>query len=95
MGLLQPKYNVSDQGPIESVAGLAGAGPSIFWDYATNSFTLATGKEIDYAQGAFQFLDGDRGTAARQFLRAAPFAGLPVVQGFVNEFGKAIDRNVD
>jgi len=95
MGLLQPKYNVSDQGPVESVAGLAGAGPSIFWDYATNSFTLATGKEIDYAQGAFQFLDGDRGTAARQFLRAAPFAGLPVVQGFVNEFGKAIDRNVD
>jgi len=95
MGLINPKFNVTEDGPAETVAGLAGAGPSIFWDYSKNAFTLATGKEIDYAEGAFKFINGDRGTAARHFIKGLPFMSLPYYSERINDFGRAIDRNWD
>ena len=94
-GLLQPKYNVNDDGPVETVAGLGGAGPSIFFDFSKNAFTLATGREIGYAEGGLALLDGDRGQAAAGIIRKMPFMTLPGIYGLSRSGAKAVDDNWD
>jgi len=94
-GFLRPKYNVTEEGPAESIIGLGGAGPSYFWDMTTNGFTLATGKEIDYKNGMIQYLNGDRGAAGKQIIRNLPFAYLMYTEGIAKELGNLLDRNLD
>ena len=94
-GMLRPKYNVTEDGAAETVIGLGGAGPSIFWDYTTNGFTLATGKEIDYTNGVMQYINGDRGAAGKQIIRNLPFAYLPYTEGMARELGNLLDDRLD
>jgi len=93
-GLLRPKFNPKNKG-VENVVGLSGAGPSWFFDFSTNSFELAFDKELDYSEGVFQFVNGDRGNAAKQLMRSAPFARIPWWKEQVYQITNAIDRNVD
>lgn len=95
MGMLRPKYNVTEDGAAETVIGLGGAGPSIFWDYTTNGFTLATGKEFDYTNGVMQYINGDRGAAGKQIIRQLPFAYLPYTEGMARELGNLLDDRLD
>ncbi len=93
-GLLKPKYNVDDRG-LENVIGLSGAGPSYFFDFANNSFELAFDKELDYSEGAYQFIEGDRGNALKGLMRQLPFARIPWWKQYVYDISNSIDRNVD
>ena len=93
-GMLQPKFNVENKG-VESVVGLSGAGPSWFYDFATNSFELAFDKNLDYSEGAYQFVNGDRGNAAKGLMRSFPFVRVPYWKQEVYDLTNAIDRNVD
>ena len=90
-GLLKPKYNVNEGGPVDAVAGLFGAGPSIAFDFGTNSFTLATGKKLDYVEGGINFIDGDRSDAAAEIVRRLPFMTLPGVYGISREIANTIE----
>ena len=74
---------------------MSGAGPSWFYDFATNSFELAFDKNLDYSEGAYQFVNGDRGNAAKGLMRSMPFARIPYWKQEVYDLTNAIDRNVD
>jgi hypothetical protein len=89
-GLLQPKYNVNKDGPVEAVIGVGGAGPSIFMDYVTNGFTLATGKELDYVNGGIGLIDGDRSNAAAELYRSLPFTTIIGMNGITREVSNTI-----
>lgn len=93
-GFLQPKFNTKNKG-LESVVGLSGAGPSYFYDFASNSFELAFDHKLDYSDGVAEFINGDRGNAAKGLIRQLPFARIPWWKQQVYEFTNAIDRNVD
>ena len=93
-GLLRPKFNVENKG-IENTVGLSGAGPSWFYDFSTNAFELAFDKKIDYSEGVFQFVEGDRGNALKALMRSLPFARIPWWKNEVYQLTNAIDRNVD
>ena len=93
-GLLRPKFNVENKG-IENTIGLSGAGPSWFYDFSTNAFELAFDKKIDYSEGVFQFVEGDRGNALKALMTSLPFARIPWWKNEVYQLTNAIDRNVD
>tara|TARA_R100001086_G_scaffold215527_1_gene131690 strand:- start:1609 stop:5637 length:4029 start_codon:yes stop_codon:yes gene_type:complete len=94
-GLLKPKYNVNADGPAETIVGISGAGPSIFFDFVSNSFTLATGKEIKLNKGGFDFIEGNRSNAASEITRSLPFATIPGIQLLTNEVSGTIKEMGD
>ena len=94
-GLLQPKVPDVENKGLSNTVGLSGAGPSWFYDFATSSFELAFDKKIDYSEGVYQFVEGDRGNALKRLMRSLPFARIPWWKNEVYQLTNAIDRNVD